>query len=160
MKGTKLVALLVLLGILFMSSGQTYEQQSLVPNLEKWLPGKPLEFLLAKLEIPYWGIKVSIEERGYYDFIEFLIRKSAHFFTFGLIAIAMYTVLPKHNYRMLTAACITLLVAILDEVHQSLTAGRTSSSQDVILDMMGAVIALILLRFIMNFKRRKTKKTR
>lgn len=145
--------------MLFMSSGQTYEQQSLVPELEKWLPGKPLESLLAMLEIPYWGIKVSIAERGYYEFVEFLIRKSAHFFTFSLIAIMIYAVLPKWRFRKVVAAFLTLLVAIADEVHQSLTAGRTASSQDVMLDMAGAVTILILLHFSTIVKHSKTKKS-
>ena len=145
--------------MLFMSSGQTYEQQSLVPELEKWLPGKPLESLLATLEVPYWGIKVSIAERGYYEFVEFLIRKGAHFFTFGLIAFVIYAVLPKWRFRKVTAASLTLLVAISDEVHQSLTAGRTASSQDVMLDMAGAVTVLLLLHFSMLLKHSTTKKS-
>ena len=159
MKGIKILVLLVLLSTLFMSSGQTYEQQSLVPELEKWLPGKPLESLLATLEIPYWGIKVSIEERGYYGFIEFLIRKSTHFFTFALMALVIYAVLPKWNFRKMIAAFLTLLVAITDEVHQSLTAGRTASSQDVMLDMAGAVTILFLLHFSMIIKHSISKKS-
>lgn len=155
----KIVVLLIILTMLFMSSGQTYEQQSLVPELEKWLPGKPLESLLATLEIPYWGIKVSIAERGYYEFVEFLIRKGTHFFTFGLIAIVIYAVLPKWNFRKVIAAFLTLLVAIIDEVHQSLTSGRTASSQDVMLDMAGAVTALILLHFFTIVKHSRTKKS-
>ena len=145
--------------MLFMSSGQTYEQQSLVPELEKWLPGKPLESLLATLKIPYWGIQVSIAERGYYEFVEFIIRKSAHFFTFGLIAIVIYAVLPKRRFRKVIAVFLTLIVAITDEVHQSLTAGRTASLQDVMLDMTGAVIVLILLHFSMIVKHSKMKKS-
>ena len=145
--------------ILFVSSGQTYEQQSIVPELEKWLPGKPLESVLSKLEVPYWGIMVSVEERGYYDFVEFLLRKSTHFFGFGFIAIAVYSVLPKHRYRILTAAFITFLIAIADEYHQSLTSGRTQSFQDVMLDTAGAITALIVLRFILLVTRRKTKKS-
>jgi VanZ family protein len=154
----KIIALVILLCILFMSSGQTYEQQSIVPDLEQLLSSKPLESLLTKLEIPYWGIKVSIEERGYYAFIEFLIRKSAHFFTFGLIAFAIYAVLPKWNFRILTATFITFLVAVTDETHQSLTAGRTASFQDVMVDMMGAVTVLSLLRFSMHIKTKKSAK--
>ncbi len=142
-----------------MSSGQTYEQQSIVPDLEKWLPSKPLESLLSYLEVPYWGIKVSIAERGYHAFVEFLIRKSAHFFTYGLMAIAIYAVLPKWNFRILTATFITFLVAVTDEIHQSLTAGRTASLQDVMLDMMGALTALSLLRFSTLIKHSKTKKS-
>ena len=155
----KTIFLLIVLTMLFMSSGQTYEQQSLVPELEKWLPGKPLESLLATLKIPYWGIQVSIAERGYYEFVEFLIRKSAHFFTFGLIAIVIYAVLPKLRFRKVIAAFLTLIVAITDEVHQSLTAGRTASLQDVMLDLTGAITVLILLHFSMRVKHSKTKNT-
>ena len=158
MKGIRIIILLVILSILFTSSEQSYEQQSLVSELEKWLPGKPLESLLATLEIPYWGIKVSIAERGYYEFVEFLIRKSAHFFTFGLMALVIYAVLPKWNFRKVTAAFLTLLVAISDEVHQSLTEGRTASSQDVMLDTAGAVTVLILLHFLIPLKHSTTQK--
>ena len=119
----------------------------------------PFESLLATLKIPYWGIQVSIEERGYYEFVEFLIRKGTHFFTFGLIAIVMYAVSPKWRFRKVIAAFLTLLVAITDEVHQSLTAGRTASSQDVMLDMTGAITVLILLHFFTIVKHSKTKKS-
>lgn len=158
MKWIRIVVLIVIFSMLFMSSSQSYEQQSLVSELENWLPGKPLESLLATLEIPYWGIKVSIAERGYYEFVEFLIRKSAHFFTFGLMALVIYAVLPKWNFRKVIAVFLTLLVAISDEVHQSLTAGRTASSQDVILDMAGAVTVLILLHFLISVKHSTTQK--
>jgi len=49
----KPLVLLFLVIILFLSSGQTYEQQSLIPTLQEMLPDKPLEEQLAKLEIPY-----------------------------------------------------------------------------------------------------------
>ncbi|WP_342514978.1 VanZ family protein [Sporosarcina sp. FSL K6-1522] len=156
----KIILLLILLAVLFVSSGQTYEQQSIVPDLEHWLPGKPLESVLSKLEIPYWGITVSVEERGYYYFVEFLLRKSAHFFMFGLIALAVYFVLPKHGFRTWTAAIITFLIAMADEYHQSLTGGRTPSFQDVMLDTAGAITALIVLRFPLLVTRRQTKKIR
>lgn len=155
----KIIVLLILLILLFMSSGQSYDQQSLVPKLEQWLSEKPLEPLLATLEIPYWGITVSIEERGYYAFVEFLIRKSTHFFTFGLIAILLYAVLPKCNFRKMIATFLTLLIAIIDEVHQSFTVGRTASPLDVMLDMAGAVTFLILMHFSMLIKHSKTEKS-
>jgi len=154
----KIIVLLLLLSILFISSGQTYEQQSIIPTLQKWFPNKPFESLLMKLEFPYWGIKVSIEERGYYYFLEFLIRKSAHFFIFAFVALAVYAVLPKLRFRLQIAACITLCLAFLDEFHQYLTGGRTPSLQDVFLDMLGAVTALLILyifKFIKNNKKRR-----
>ncbi|MCZ2257290.1 VanZ family protein [Sporosarcina sp. G11-34] len=150
--------LLAVLSTLFFSSGQTYEQQSLVPSLQQWLPGKPLEGLLSKLEIPYWGKTISVEERGYYYFIEFLLRKGAHFFIFGVLAVLVYSVLPNRRFRTIIAAAVTLLVAMSDEFHQSLTGGRTPSMQDVGLDMAGAVTFLVILRLALLIPgRRKSR---
>ncbi|WP_338655163.1 VanZ family protein [Sporosarcina psychrophila] len=154
----KLIVLIILLSILFFSSGQTYEQQSLIPTLEKWLPSEPFESSLSKLQVPYWGTTISVEERGYYHFVEFLLRKSAHFVIFGVLAVAIYLILPKHVFRMLTATWITVLLAIADEYHQSLTGGRTPALQDVILDAAGAVTFLLILRLIILVKPKKKKK--
>ena len=138
----KILILLTLVIILFISSGQTYEQQSLIPTLQNMFPNKPFESLLAMLEIPYFGHIVSVEERGYYQFVEFLLRKSAHFFIFGFVALAFYAVLPKWRGRWLIALVCTFILATIDEYHQSLTGGRTPSGQDVFLDMCGAVVFL------------------
>jgi len=156
----KLLVLIILLGVLFFSSGQTYEQQSIIPSLEKWLPGEPFASVLSNLHIPYWGTTISVDERGYYPFVEFLLRKSAHFFIFGFIATVIYLVLPKHLFRMMTAALLTLCIAIADEYHQSLTGGRTPAVQDVILDMAGAITFLIILRLILLLKRPKKRRKR
>lgn len=145
----KILFLLFILIVLFNSSGQTYEQQSIIPTLQNLLPGKPFESLLSLFQIPYWGITVSVEERGYYYFIEFLLRKGAHFFIFGFLALAVYGVLPKFLPRFRTAALITFLLASADEYHQSLTGGRTASFQDVVLDTTGALFALLLLKVIL-----------
>lgn len=155
-----LVALLIIV-VLFISSSQTYEQQSLIPSLGKWLPSKPFEEILTKLEIPYWGYTVSVDERGYYAFVEFLLRKSAHFFIFGFLAIAIYTSLPRSGVRTLFALVITLLLACADEYHQSLTGGRTASLHDVSLDMSGALTCLILWRVcaVLFGKRKKPPQT-
>lgn len=159
----KLFILLLLLAVLFISSGQTYEQQSIIPNLQKWLPGKPFETVLSNLEIPYWGITVSIEERGYYYFIEFLLRKSAHFFIFGFIAASIYALLPKKPFRFVYAAFFTLFIAIGDEYRQSLTGGRTPSLQDVMLDMAGALTALVIMHIIvllLDWRKRRKRRRR
>lgn len=154
----KTFILLVLLAALFVSSSQTYDQQSIIPMLQKWLPNKPLEGTLSMLNIPYWGINVSVEERGYYYFVEFLLRKSAHFFIFALIAAFIYGILPKKSSRFMIAALVTLLVAIGDEYHQSLTGGRTPSMQDILLDMSGAITALLLIQILSLFKNKKRRR--
>lgn len=154
----RFLLLFIILAGLFISSGQTYEDQSLISTLEKLLPNKPFEQLLAKLHIPYWGTQISIDERGYYYFLEFLLRKSAHFFIFGLLAIAIYSVLPPHKIRVFFAALFTLLFAAGDEFHQMLTGGRTASLQDVLLDMAGAITFLFILKLVLSYKSRKRPK--
>lgn len=89
----KYIPLALLVAIIFISSSQSYEQQSIVPTLQQLLPNQPLYGFLSQFKIPYWGITVSVEERGYYYFLEFLIRKAAHLLSFGAIAIALYIAL-------------------------------------------------------------------
>ena len=151
----KLIPLLLLLIVVFLASGQTAEQQSMQDILKAWLPNKPMESFLSIFKVPYWGIRVSVEERGYYAFVEFLIRKGSHFIYFGVIALAIYIALPRFMYRKVTAVVITMLLAIADEFRQSFTSGRTASLQDVLLDTSGAIAALLLLTFAQWFKRRK-----
>lgn len=151
----KLIPLLLLLVVVFLASGQSAEQQSMQDILKAWLPNKPLESFLSLFQIPYWGILVSVEERGYYAFVEFLIRKGTHFIYFGIIALAIYIALPRFKYRKVTAVVITMLLAIADEFRQSFTSGRTASLQDVMLDTSGAIAALVLLTFCPWFKHRK-----
>ena len=151
----KLIPLLLLLVVVFLASGQTAEQQSLQEILKTWLPSKPLESFLSLFQIRYWGIAVSVEERGYYAFVEFLIRKGTHFIYYGIIAIAIYIALPKFKHRKVTAVGITMLLAVADEYRQTFTSGRTASFQDVVLDTSGAIAALLLLTLVQWLKHRK-----
>ncbi|EGQ26921.1 VanZ family protein [Mammaliicoccus sciuri] len=140
-----LIALLVGLAI---SSSQTYEQQSLVSTLEQLLPDEPGKAVLSELEFSYWDRIISVDERGYYYFVEFLIRKAAHFLTFGFLSLVIYWVLPKRKGRLLGAALLTLILACADELHQSFTGGRTATLQDVYLDMAGAITFLFIVAVV------------
>ena len=159
----KLIVFLIIVGALFISSSQTYEEQSLISTLKEWLPNQPMYFLLDKLEIPYWGRTISIEERGYYHFVEFLIRKSAHFLIFGCLAVVIYLLFSnklKSIYRFFFALLLTGVFAALDEYHQSLTGGRTPSVYDIILDLSGAFTFLLVLQFALAIRNKFRKKKR
>lgn len=151
----KLIPLLLLLVVVFLASGQTAEQQTMQEVLKAWLPNKPLESFLSIFQVPYWGILVSVEERGYYAFLEFLIRKGTHFIYFGVIALAIYIALSRIKYRKATVVVITMFLAIADEFRQSFTIGRTASLRDVILDTSGAIVAILLLTLYQWYKQRK-----
>ncbi|AXH98337.1 VanZ family protein [Sporosarcina sp. PTS2304] len=149
--------LIIIIGGLVISSSQTYEQQSLVSTLKQLLPSEPGKSALSTLEFTYWNRPISVEERGYYHFVEFLIRKAAHFMTFGLLALLIYSLWPKKKGRLLGSALLTLLFACADELHQSFTGGRTATIQDVYLDMAGALTFLFLATIIQACRKSERK---
>ena len=148
-----LIAFLVVLAI---SSSMTYEQQSIIPELEQVLANKPFEKQLSVLKIPYWNTVVSVEERGYFKFVEFLIRKLTHFVGFGCIALGIYFAWGKRRFAAGVAIAGTAFIAILDEFRQSFTPGRMMSGQDVILDTAGAIVFVGIVVFVKKiFKRQR-----
>lgn len=89
-----LVAALVIVAL---SSNMSYQQQTIVPELRVLLANKPFEETLSLFKIPYWGTIISVESRGYFYFVEFLIRKATHFIGFGIVGVILYLL-----YRKLT----------------------------------------------------------
>ncbi len=136
----KWLVLLLLLVILAISSSMSYEQQSIIPELEELLVNKPFEAQLSVLKIPYWDTVVSVEERGYFEFVEFLIRKFTHFIGFGCIALGVYFAWGKRRFAAGVAIALTAVIAMLDEFRQSFTPGRTMNGQDVLVDTAGAIV--------------------
>lgn len=154
----KWLIFIICLVILIISSSLTYEQQSILPELEDLLSNKPFEEQLAVLKIPYWGTTVSIEERGYFPFVEFLIRKLTHFIGFGCIALGLYFAWGKRRFAAIIAIISTIVIAMLDEFRQSFTPGRTMSGQDVLVDTAGAIVfvgAVVIIRKLVKNKRQK-----
>jgi len=155
MKNLLYLVLIFLLGFLFLSSSQTYEEQSLIESLKQWLPNRPLENSLVNLQIPYGHQLISIEERGYYKFVEFLIRKGAHFVLFGIVGLTCFLLLNKLRpiVRIPLALLFTFLCACLDEYHQSITGGRTPTFRDVLLDVSGAcffILAFVVIHWTLG----------
>lgn len=159
MRFIKFLPLIVLIIIIFISSATPYQQQSIVPDLMKWLPGEPLNSILSRIHIPYYGMDISVETRGYYYFLEFLVRKFAHITAFGAIAIAFYIALPKRRLRYVLSLVVTFFFACIDELHQHFTSGRTASMQDVFLDTFGGILWLTIFVLIARkVKKSPTKK--
>ena len=103
---------------------------------------------------------------GQWDLIHHLIRKSGHFFGYGLIGLAWlrawWFTLP--HSRFLTDALLALLgtatVASCDEFHQTFLPNRTGTPWDVLLDCTGAIVLqLIVYLFMRTFKPKKLART-
>lgn len=153
----KWLILLLLLVILAISSSMTYEQQSILPELEELLANKPFEAQLSVLKIPYWDTVVSVEERGYFEFVEFLIRKCTHFAGFGCIALGIYFAWGKRRFAAGVAIVITAVIAMLDEFRQSFTPGRTMNGQDVLVDTAGAIVFISIVLVVKQIRSHRSK---
>ena len=150
------IALIVML-VLFISSSQTYAQQSQVSFLEKFLPGQPFKERLSTISFTYAGSPISVKAVGYFKFVEFFIRKGAHFFTYFVLGGSFFLGLfPKMKLYLLTGF-ISILAATgyagLDEFHQMLTGGRTPLFQDVALDCLGAATAVVIVMLVKRLRR-------
>ncbi|WP_281164326.1 VanZ family protein [Liquorilactobacillus sicerae] len=151
-----LLALLVM-GGLFISSSMTYQQQTSVPFLEKYLSFKPFEHQLSQISFTYAGQTISIAASGYYKFVEFFMRKAAHFFIYlalgAFFVLALRTRLKNNLLTIFVCTLMSLGYAALDEFHEMLTGDRTPLFQDVILDGFGALTGILLVMLIKRKRR-------
>jgi VanZ family protein len=155
------VALGIIL-ILFISSSQTYEQQSQIGLLSRLLKDEPLKEWLSKITFSYAGSEVSIAAKGYFSFVEFFIRKGAHFFTYFVLGGSLFLTLSHRKIPQWLAAFFAWLAATgyagIDEYHQMLTGGRTPLFQDVMLDSAGALTAVLISWLILSWRKRGKRK--
>jgi VanZ family protein len=77
---------------------------------------------------------------------DFLLKKTAHFVEYGILAILIYRALTNYEIKKDRAKWLSILIAFLyaitDEYHQSFVPGRGPSVRDVVIDTIGAVILL------------------
>lgn len=134
--------------ILYVSSSMTYKQQTSVPFLEHYLTTRPFEDSLSHISFEYAGKTISIQQVGYFKFVEFFIRKGAHFGTYFLLGMLLYLGLMQFIKKYWFAGTVSLVLsamyACFDEFHQYLTGDRTPLVQDVILDSCGALCGILL----------------
>ena len=78
------------------------------------------------------------------DIAEFIIRKSAHMFSYFLLAILLFMTIydNQKNIRKvaLKALLFTFLYALSDEFHQLFIDGRSGEFRDVMIDTIGGTI--------------------
>ena len=143
------IAIVILLG-LFYSSSMTYKQQTSVPFLERYLQNKPFEHGLSQIGFNYGGKYQSVANDGYFKFVEFFIRKGAHFSIYLVLgvflALALITYFRRNYFLMIFIPWMTT------------TGGRTPLVEDVILDSAGAftgIVILIICLYLFSFKNKK-----
>ncbi|MCC5894609.1 MAG: VanZ family protein [Alkalibacterium sp.] len=153
----------VVMGILYYSSSMSYQDQTVQPLLHQWLENEPLRGLLERVEFMYAGSEISVNSSGYIGFIEFFIRKGAHFISFFFLGLFWYLGLRNRvNNPYLTVILAVLLsigYASFDELRQSFHPNRTALMEDVMLDTAGAFVGIVsgLLSSKPNTRRRRKR---
>lgn len=136
----------VIMGLLFWSSSMTYETQSLTSPLERFLSNKPFADLLSQFQFTYGDSVISIQNSDYFSFIEFFIRKAAHFFSYLFLGFFWVLGLRKRIKEDWLMLIISILLCIgyasFDELRQSFNPGRTALMADVLLDTIGAIVGV------------------
>ncbi|GEL67797.1 VanZ family protein [Marinilactibacillus psychrotolerans] len=151
--------------LLYFSSSMSYQDQNVQPFLARFLSGEPLKGLLERVQFSYAGNEVSIQASGYAGFIEFFIRKAAHFGSFFLLGTFWFLGLKNKSSSYVLAALVALLLAAgyasFDELRQSFNPNRTALMEDVFLDSLGAMtgisISWIMSRNFLNNKSKRKK---
>lgn len=75
---------------------------------------------------------------------DLILRKGAHITAFGLLCLLWYRALGPG--RLVAAVAITLAYAATDEYHQTFVEGRHGTPVDWLIDAVGVVIAVALIR--------------
>lgn len=76
--------------------------------------------------------------------VNLLFRKSVHLSAFGFLAFLFYMSFEKRRYVL--AWVLTTLYAATDELHQVYLPNRDGTINDVVLDSLGAVLALSIIK--------------
>ncbi|MBK7996871.1 MAG: VanZ family protein [Blastocatellia bacterium] len=89
--------------------------------------------------------------------IHIAIRKLGHFIEFGIFSALIFGIFAakKNSWKinwLLFSTIIVIIIALLDEYHQSFVRNRSASLQDSLVDILGGLTALLIL-----FKIKKTK---
>lgn len=88
------------------------------------------------------------------ELLTVIVRKGAHFAEYallgGLIYLANRWVMSdkKDRVRMLAALGASAVYAISDEIHQYFVPGRACMASDVLIDSLGALFGIMLLKII------------
>lgn len=151
----------VIMGILYYSTSMSYEDQNVQPLLGEWLAGEPLREWFERIHFTYAGSSVSVEELGYTGFIEFFIRKGAHFGSYFLLGMCWFLGLKGKTSSFLFAAFLAVLLsagyASFDELRQAFHPHRTALLEDVALDTAGALTGVILTWIFIRSKGKRRK---
>jgi len=83
-----------------------------------------------------------------FGILDMMIYKGGHMLGYALLAIAFLHGLAWtrriRRQHIILAVLLTVAYATSDELHQTLTAGRSPAARDVLIDAVGAILGLLV----------------
>ncbi len=94
------------------------------------------------------------------DFVEVVIRKSAHFLIFASLGFCVFMTL--YSSRKLNKLCIICIISLIiciiyamfDEVHQLFVSERSGEVRDVIIDSAGSLLGVLLTFAVLKIRKK------
>lgn len=131
-----------------MLSSQPFEVQSIQPYLREQMSEQSLKEILPEWSIQYRTSTMEAQKDPF-RFVEFLFRKGAHLFMYAMLAALAYLALKPFRLNLVLKALMTMagvgIVAMLDELNQLMRPNRTGATEDILLDLTGGAIGLLLM---------------
>ncbi|UTR16108.1 VanZ family protein [Salipaludibacillus sp. LMS25] len=155
-----LVPLIGWMGLIYYSSSQTFEEQTVEPVLLD-VNLSYIHSYFGWVSFYYGDTLVSLETRSPAEFVEFFIRKGAHVVTFaflGILSYRLFSYFLKHvTSSSLLAVIFVAMYSTFDEYRQFLNPGRSGMVEDVILNCVGGVLGITLWINITKWVEKKRK---
>lgn len=149
----------IVMGIIFMLSAMSYQQQSIAKPLAGAIHRTQAGGFLSGVTIRYGSLTVDGAKDGPTDVLEFFVRKGAHVVEYMLLA--AFVLLAIRNTTQLgfrAAAALALVIAaafaVTDEFHQLFAKDRGARPLDVLLDSGGACLGIAVYGLIAKRRRR------
>ncbi|ERI07112.1 VanZ family protein [Aneurinibacillus aneurinilyticus] len=137
---------LIIAGGIFMSSSIPYDKQNIQPLLRQHVDKDFFIRWFSWVNFMYGKKEISIANLGVPAFLEFFIRKGAHFISYFVLGFLLSCALRVFKLTGWRNALLALFLAVLyassDELHQAFTASRNGMVLDVWLDGAGAACGI------------------
>jgi VanZ family protein len=94
------------------------------------------------------------------DSVDFIIKKAAHLGEYGILAVLVWrafsqTLKERERWHPWVIVALCAVYATSDEFHQHFVPGREPSPRDVLIDIAGASVALLVVSIILVQRQRK-----
>jgi hypothetical protein len=127
--------------------GKTLDSNYILKQLSAWFPVVVWAAVIFKLS----NGSVPMASKDFW--LDFVFKKSAHMFFFGIFSIFSYRALRMNKVDKKKSALLAITAALIygisDEIHQSFTQGREARIRDVGFDTIGGSIAIMITYYVL-----------